>query len=146
MKSAHSPPVSRLPSDPLLQFLGHPAGVGKGAVAGGEVEEQVGSRTRVGEVTAQRASPLVAPASQRRWLTLLGVCFLEPGLPKCHHPCDSGATRRRTRPRGTWVPEVLTLLLGPRPHPKPEDCEDHTALLNPKGQIALSSARGYSGF
>lgn len=66
-------------------------------------------------MTAQRASPLVAPASGLRWLTLLGVCFLEPGLPKMSSPrVTQCTTRRRTRPRGTWVPEVLTLLLGPK--------------------------------
>lgn len=66
-------------------------------------------------MTGQRASLLVAPASGLRWLTLPGVCFLEPGLPKMSSPCVTQcATRRRIRPHGTWVPEVLTLPLSPK--------------------------------
>ena len=66
-------------------------------------------------MTGQRASPLVAPASGLLWLTYLGVCFLEPGLPKMSSPhMTQCVTRRRTRPHGTLVPEILILPLGPK--------------------------------
>ena len=79
------------------------------------VEEQIGSRTR--NESGDRTES-ITPRRPCLWPLLthtFGVIFLEPGLPKVSSPrMTKYVTRRRTRHHGTWVPEVLTLPLGPR--------------------------------
>ena len=81
---------------------------------GDEPKSKLTAGQGMSQVIGQTASPRMVPASGFPRPTLLGTCFLEPGLLQVSSPSMTKYETRKPRTRGTWLPEILPLQLGPR--------------------------------
>lgn len=86
---------------------------------GAEPRSKLTAGQGMSQIIGQRASPCIVPASGFPCLTLLGTCFLEPGLLQVSSPSMTKYETRETRTRGTWLPQTLPLQLGPRAPSRP---------------------------